>query len=658
VTSISEKNGLSSHKNYRLAVLLVTPNTSDTSGPVVIGGAKPSLKNAEFVHYAELLSASNFAFDIIKPEEISHELFFENNIVKYVAIIITCPLSSLSDAQFSVLKQISHQYGVSVIAAYSQVDERSKPLFGIRSFRGKAYLWPLKVKIIRWPKDICETETVVDYGLGSGFTGYRKGGLHKLSVKQTLIKGTKHLRGLLLPYVKVQLEPKTRILATNMNGKQIAWSYQFGAANNYYFALHGAFLLGKFNEMHQLYRAVIEANSGHGMASVDLTGTMVLRLDDPGACLADYLSSDGILDEHDWKDLGRFLENRRIPVSVLYTPAWVDDGDITAGTLFVGNRKVKNRTAGTLFDSHQVRYLPSNSKKKTYDHSSEFKGLQKLVKAGYVDVHSHGLTHLNPDYQAWSQASDRRANYNWYHEFFDVPRNKGINKDVQLQAMASSREKVKNLFGVLPCALTPSGHKHDENSDLLALDAGYSLFSSDYTGIIKRNRLIRNSKIPSLFVFFKQPSPFAAKSGYPIVGVIHDYEIKKKGHDSLWQVIEAWRAKGVDRFISMTQLAASLCISIDAQYEEKESKLSFTINLPRGTEIIPPVSKRSEVDVILRAALPEDMRLLRDNTFCSGAKLVSLEHSSQNGAAKLFIKFNDAQTTEVSLDMNLSKLYD
>jgi hypothetical protein len=655
VTSISEKNGLTSHKNYRLAVLLVTPNTSNTSGPVVIGDAKPSLRKAEFVHYAELLSASNFAFDIIKPEEISHELFVEGSTVKYVTIIMTCPLSSLSDAQFSVLKQISHSYGVSLIAAYYQVDERSKPLFGIRSFRGKNYLWPLKVKIIRWPKDICETETIVDYGLGSGFTGYRKRGLQKLSLKQTVVKTVRRLRGSFLPYAIMELEPKADILATTMDGKPITWSYQFGSAMNYYFAVDSGLLLDKFNEMHRLYRAVIEANSGHGMASVDLTGTMVLRLDDPGACMADYLNSDGVLHEHDWKDLGRFLENKRIPVSVLYTPAWVDDGDITAGTLFVENREVKKRTAGTIFDSHRVRYLSTNGKKVTYDHSSEFKGLQELVKGGHVDVHSHGLTHVNPDYQAWSQASDRRANYDWYHEFFDVPRKRQINKELQLHAMAASRQKVKKLFGVLPCTFTPSGHKHDTDCDLLAYSTGYSIFSSDYTGIFKQNRSIRNSKIPSLFLFFKQPSLFAAKSGYPIVGIVHDYEIKEGGLESFAQLIDSWRIKGVKRFISMRQFAASVCINIEARYERKESKLSMALNLPRRHEINPSDPKANAVDLVLRVMLPEDMTLFRNHIVCSGATLLSLEHSAQNAAARLFIKLNDDQGAEISLMTHKSK---
>ena len=66
--------------------------------------------------------------------------------------------------------------------------------------------------------------------------------------------------------------------------------------------------------------SVVMANSGNGMASVCLQGTMVVRLDDPGACKTDHLDTGKLLSETDWEELAASLHPQKIPLSVMYTP--------------------------------------------------------------------------------------------------------------------------------------------------------------------------------------------------------------------------------------------------------------------------------------------------------------------------------------------------
>jgi len=632
----------------------VTSGPSIKGNPVIMGHANPSYTNSELFNYVELLSASNFSFDISNPEEISFDTFISRDTIKYAVVIFTFPLSYLSASILTIIREVSHELGISMIASYTYADKRSKSFFGIRDFRGKKPLWPLKVKIIRWPGDLHEGEVIANYGLISGLPGIRKRGLRKLSIKNTFIKGMRVLKELILPYVRVELQSDAHILATSMKGEPLVWAYQFGKAINYYFALNGDLFLDKFNEMHRLVRAAIEANSGFGMASVDLENSMVLRLDDPGACSADYLNNGGILKEDDWKDLGKVLEGKRIPISVMYTPGWVDDGDARTGRLYIDNQEVLERKAGNIYDSAQVKYIRLDNKNGEYDHSSEFRGLTKLVEGKHIDIHSHGLTHLDPDHESWSNAKDKNRDTQWYHEFFHVKSGEIVDENDQRQSMVSSRDKINNLFGTIPCALTPPGHRHDMNCDMLAREAGYRIFSADYTAVLKSNILVRNWKIPSVFLYLKDPTPFASRSGYPFIGVVHDYEIKK-GLRKFEDIIEKWKASSINRFITMRDLTASLCVSMDVYYLRTESKMSFIITLPKYSGMDRAIPEFMGSQLLLRIVLPEKMELINNSLSISGAKLISVQRLGGNGTLGILLRIKNESTITISLPTHFLK---
>jgi hypothetical protein len=633
----------------RFSILLVTSGIPRKGETPRIGLSKSSFDDSEFVDYVELLSASNFSFDIITPEKISFETFFAENLVRYSAVIFATPLSCLSDSMLSIFKRASYEFGVSLISSYIYVDQRSKSFFGIQTILGKKYLWPLKVKIIQWPRDLYAGNPVANYGLGVSTSGVRKRSLRKLSFKQTFLKGIRLVQNLLILYARVELETDANILATNMRSEPIAWSFQFGKATNYYIALHGGLFLDKFNEMHRLFRAVIEANSGFGMASVDLENAMVLRLDDPGACSADYCKSGRILEDEDWGELCRILENKGIPLSVMYTPGWVDDGDGQSGTLFIDGKEIIHRRAGSIYDSARVRYLPSGSKNGIYDHTSEFRGLKKLVEKGFADIHSHGFTHLDPDYRRWSKAEDRNKDTRWYHEFYHVKDGNSVEKTKQFEAMSTSREKISNLFEIAPYVLTPSGHRHDAESDMLAREAGYLIFSSDYTGILKDNIIVRNWKIPSVFIYLKDPTPFTLRSGYPFVGVVHDYDIKKKGIQEFEEIIEKWRLNGIKRFISMRELALALCVSLNGYYLETESRIGLTVDMPQRSQTDSLVNGFAGTNLGLNIVLPENMMIIENCVSLLGATLLSIQHSTQTNTVEVLLKLESEPTITLNL---------
>ena len=163
--------------------------------------APPSCAVSGTGHYIDLLSSSNIRWDLLAPAAISHDTFISGGIVKYAAAIFAVPFASLSDEQMAVIKDVAFEFGISIIAAYDLPDERSKGYFGVRAFRGRKTLWPLKVRISGWAHPAHTGEVVADFGLKAGFSGLRTRGFRKLSFKRTLAKAGRLLKNLPMPYM-------------------------------------------------------------------------------------------------------------------------------------------------------------------------------------------------------------------------------------------------------------------------------------------------------------------------------------------------------------------------------------------------------------------------------------------------------------------------
>lgn len=617
----------------------------------MLGDARPSLSDPVHEDYAELLSAYNYAFDIVSPDQIGPSLFSDSSSIRYSSIVLAVPVSKLNDVALAAIRHASFELGSSLIAAYDQPDNRSAAWFGIERFAGNRILWPLKVKILQWPHEN-GSACVVDYGPQAGLAGIRRRGLRKLSWKQTFTKGMSLISSLKMPYMRAVRAPETRVLSTTMRGEPLAWSYQFGNATNYYFALHADLFLDKYNEMHRLVRSALDANSGHGMVRVNLDRTMVLRLDDPGASKADYVDGGCLLTEKEWNELGALLEEERTPLSVMYTPGWVDDADPRSGSVFIDGKLASTRNPGDIRDSAHVKYVFPDPQKPPHDHVSEFCGLEKLVKKGLVDVHSHGLTHLTPDRERWAVAADKRTDMRWYTEFYRTRQDRVVSIEDQAVAMTRSKDKIEDLFGTPVAVLAPSSHKHDHQSDALAHAAGYELFSADYTGIVKGDVLVRNWKIPALMLYFKEPSSSIQAAGYPVVGVIHDYEIKA-GLEQFRHIIKKWRQAGIKSYISLNSLVGSLCSQIDASYSVKESRIEARIALPAGSKSSRCPTSQVPTHILIRIVFPRGSSYAGDSIHIAGGVLVSMEETAQN-AISMSVRVADAQTLRIVIPVGQS----
>ena len=633
------------YTDRRLAVLLVTNDLAERRRLAIVGDAKPRVSDSEGTDYAELLSAYNYRFDVVRPEDIHRRLLVDTGSISYSSIILAVPLSTLTESTLSLMREVSHDAGVSLITAYDHPEQRSAAFFGIEQFVGRRMLWPLKVRIIQWPHESAGGTCVADYGLKSGLPGARRRGLRRLSWKPTLAKALSLISSLRLPYMRANCAHGAKILATTMQGVPVAWSYRFGHATNYYFALHGDSFLDKYNEMHFMVRSAIEANSGYGMVSADLDKTMVLRLDDPGASRADYVQDGQILNESDWNQLGRVLREKGIPLSVMYTPGWMDDGDARSGRLFIDDELVTDRAVGAMHESARVKYVFLDHKRSDHDHVSEFRGLATLVNDNLVDVHSHGLTHLVPDYEAWAASEDKNKGKGWYTEFVHRGSNEPVDKDVQMHAMVSSKCRIAVLFNATPSAIAPSGHKHDSECDVLAHHAGYKLFSSDYTGILKAKLLIRNWKIAAVCVFLKEPSSVISKAGYPVIGIVHDYEIKGR-LDGFVNIVEKWSANGIKRFTSLRNLTASLCSSIDAHYSVEDSRMNVDIAFDADVKADGRDKSGDGTEIVVRVVVPAQSSCDKERITLDGGLLLSVEQSTQS-TLSLLIRVIDTKLLRI-----------
>lgn len=533
--------------------------------------------------YESLLSAFNMPYDILPSNRVARDTFVSENHLKYVAAVIALPTASLSDETLCILEEASRLHGVSLLASCYDGDERIKALFGIEKINRKRRLWPPRAHMVASPdggSDFGKGGGVACLGFRSGFFGARRGGYGKMDFRKSISKLLRLTRRITAPYRAVKVRPEATILARTGRGLPLAWSYPLGKGKNYSIAGPPEVFMGGFGPAQKLLRRMIEVNSGFGLVSADLENTMAVRVDDPGACCSAYLDTGGVLDDEGWRSLGLEMKEVGVPISVAYTPLWVDDGKIESGRLMVGGREVTQRIPGGAYESALVCYLPKSEKAVSCDHGSEFRGIHKLSSAGIIDVQSHGLTHLDPDRKAWLSSGAGRRDPRWYHEYFHVPSGVDVAPETQLESLRTSREMIRERFGTAPVVLVPSGNRQGQATDLLAQEAGYLLFSSDYTGILGARRIVRNRKIPSLFLAYKGPFDPEGKGGGPFVGIVHDYEIKRHGPRWLKNLLMQWRTQGIGRVLSLRELAIQLTSSINAEIHPSGTSLRMRVDLP------------------------------------------------------------------------------
>ena len=419
------ESSCSGFEKKTLRVLLLTspailkPATKVTTHP------SSSLGNTELEDLIKILSAANISYDIKYSYDLKFESIISTGIIHYSTIILALPEKQLSVEAVQIIKKVSYDFGVSIVASCNRVGRRTMNLFGIDKIKGRKFSLPCTIAVNT--QKFSDSRIEAKIKLGDGWKiPLQRWGLRRHPIRY-LKTHVKKFRQQVFFYLKVDLLPQAENFATIKGTKDPAIvKYSFGKAINYFIALQSNFYLYRLNCLHRIVREIIRENSGWGMINVNLENTMVLRMDDPGTCERVYLKGwdTEILDKKDWQGIINLIKKYDSRLSVMYIPLWVDDGNLDNGRLYVKGKEITNRKGGEIYQSRDVKFVRNigHDENRVYNYSEEFYALKDAVRSGWVEIEAHGLTHVDPDTDQWLAAKDRYDNIDWYHEFRHIQR--------------------------------------------------------------------------------------------------------------------------------------------------------------------------------------------------------------------------------------------
>lgn len=258
----------------------------------------------------------------------------------------------------------------------------------------------------------------------------------------------------------------------------------------------------------------------------DLRGTLVLRLDDPGAAVKEHLSSwvHPPMSGSDWQALWDALSGFG-RVSVFCCPGYV-------------------RADGSVVDSRIQ--LPD-----------EWRCLDEGVAAGLADLECHGFTHMHPDTAAWMADPDRRDDIRWYRELWPPH----LVQEPPVQAQASRLRAWQDATGQPGTSVVAPGEQWGLNTLLAAQQSGFRLFNS--WGLCFLDRPVPTWSTGIGSPYLDEADPLWFSDCLPQVGYWHDRDMVVNGPDWIGDQLGRWRDCGAQRALSFADLAAAY-ESIDA----------------------------------------------------------------------------------------------
>lgn len=293
--------------------------------------------------------------------------------------------------------------------------------------------------------------------------------------------------------------------------------------------------------------------------SLDLSGTVVLRMDDPGGA-QNVFSADWCypkLGRAAWRRVGEILQAYSARLSVAYISGWMDDGDATRGELVVGGESVR-RVPGRVYDSAAVVYrdLTGHAPGRIYDYTEEYHGLLELQERGLVSIELHGYTHMFPDSDCWISSSDRYKNKRWFREFSPEAVEYLERLPPGRRPTVLGKHAIRRLFGTEPTTLICPGEEFTDFALEEALDAGLSLIGSYYLAVREQDRFCWGTHICAPYLDLADSRWL--ESELPAVGYFHDRDLALHGPGWLETQMEAWVRAGARRFIDYRTLAQVL----------------------------------------------------------------------------------------------------
>ena len=311
-----------------------------------------------------------------------------------------------------------------------------------------------------------------------------------------------------------------------------------------------------------LLKHLLIYSSAAPVAWLDLEGTLVLRMDDPGGAQNVFSRrwSYPKLGEAEWAAIGAELRRREGRLSVCYVAGWVDDGDALRGTLEVGDHQ-RPRVPGKVYPSPLVKYRDhaGHAPGTLHDYEAEFRGIQLLRMAGLGDVELHGYTHMHPDTNAWAKAPDRYDGSpatSWYRELGRAAQAILAARPPEQHPLALGMAALRQYFNVSPTTLICPGDVWTPNVPERALDLGLQMMSSYYLAIRDGARFCWTQHVCAPYLDRPEAAWFDA--GLPIVCYFHDYELALEGVHWMSQWLDRWQEAGARKFMDFRELAAAI----------------------------------------------------------------------------------------------------
>jgi hypothetical protein len=309
--------------------------------------------------------------------------------------------------------------------------------------------------------------------------------------------------------------------------------------------------------------AVVKRVLTHGCptpaAWLDLAGTLILRMDDPGGAPNVHLRSWSYrrLTEPEWESIGDVLRLRGAQMTVGYTPGWLDDGDAARATVLVGGAE-PSRRRGAVYQSSRVVHLDraGHAPGRVNDYTSEYRGIERLRAEGLVGVELHGYTHTRADVRRWARAPDRYDDVGWYQEFTPESDTVLTTREVGEHPVTLGVDLLQRTFGVHPTTLVCPGDAWTPLTLHHALQGGLSLVSARGLAFRDGGRFCWCAGVATMPLDAPAADHFAAE--LPVVCRFHDREPATLGVEWLAEALDAWRGAGARRLIDFRELSSAL----------------------------------------------------------------------------------------------------
>ncbi|RPA68618.1 hypothetical protein EF405_08535 [Cyclobacteriaceae bacterium YHN15] len=360
-------------------------------------------------------------------------------------------------------------------------------------------------------------------------------------------------------------------------------------------------------EFFPLIKQILTASNPNSLAWIDWTGTLALRMDDPGSSEPihhEIYKDTTKLTENQWMEIGSILESFKAKLTIAYVNGWVDDGNKERGELQIKGHSV-DRLAGEVYPSQEVLYISKNNIK--YDYISEYQSIQKLILQEKVQVETHGFTHLYPDLNAWTKSPNKYQDINWFREFGADAMRFIKNNSPENHPLSKALKAVTSYWNDQPMVMVFPGETFTLEAQEDTLKFGWNMISSYYQAFKIEERFCWTQLVESPYLDEYNLNWYIKEC--PVVGYFHDFDLAKHGVSWFSDCMENWKKCGFKYFIDLRTLLIGYYFNLTLEDNPNIGILHLNNELyaPNGYPFRIKV-KLIEKEKILKVASPDKER--------------------------------------------------